>query len=320
MIEKTQNTPLVSICIPMYNVAEYIEETLRRVLEQSYENIEIIIVDDHSTDNSYRLAKKFQSEKVKLFKNERKGGNAARNFAFKLSQGTYVKFMDSDDYCSNDMIKKQLDRMLKEGTEDTLIHSPLKMFYPDSTMLAPPRTIDKDFIPGIELLVAIWKREGFNVPHCHLMHRNLVIKAGPWDEELIKNQDGEYFARVAAVADKSLAVKDVFAFWRQTNKGVSAQKSIKAHAAVLHSYDLIAQLLLKYQDTPFMRELCGKYIGFFVLENYPQVKAIFPELERILEKLRCKLALPNRKIVKLFSLCFGWKKGLIFLHKLKIIK
>ena len=180
-------TPLVSICIPMYNGSEYIEETLQRILKQSYENIEIVVVDDHSTDDSYALAKAFVSDKIKVYQNIKKGGNAARNYAFEMSNGDYIKFMDADDYCSDTMVEAQLKRMISDGTENTLIHSPLKMLYPDGSFFDPPRSIDKNYSPGIELLVAIWKREGFNIPHSHLMHRNLVVKAGGWDEGIIKN-------------------------------------------------------------------------------------------------------------------------------------
>ena len=320
MIESEKNSPLVSICIPMHNVAEYIEETLQKILKQTYKNIEVVIVDDHSTDNSYELVKKYYSNKVKLFKNVSKGGNAARNYAFKKSSGTYIKFLDADDYCSGDMIEKQLERILEDGTDETLIHSPLKMAYSNGTFFLPPRLIDIDFNPGIELLVAIWRREGFNVPHCHLMHRNLIIKAGEWDEKLLKNQDGEFFARIASVADKSLSVNHVYAFWRQTNKGVSAQKSLKSHSAVIHSYDLISQLLIKYDSSTSMRNICGKYIGFYVYENYPQIEKVFPEIEKLLIKINSKLQLPSRKLIKLFTFCFGWKTGLKFINRLKITK
>ena len=311
-------TPLVSICIPMYNVSEYIEETLHRILKQSYENIEIVIVDDHSTDGSYSLAKAYESDKVKVYQNIKKGGNAARNYAFEMSNGTYIKFMDADDYCSDTMVEEQLNRMIRDGTENTLIHSPLKMLDPDGSFFNPHRSIDKDYSPGIELLIAIWKREGFNIPHSHLMHRNLVKKVGGWDEEIIKNQDGEFFARVAAIADQALSIKNVFAIWRQTKKGVSTQTSLDAHSSVIDTYNVITELLIHYDDSSQMREICGKYIGGFVYENYPQIKSLMPKVYLLLKKMDSSLLLPNRSIIKLFSFCFGWEKGLIMIKKLKL--
>lgn len=315
-INKT--TPLVSICIPMYNVSDYIEETLQRILKQSYKNIEIIVVDDHSTDASYLLAKMFESDRLKVYKNGKKGGNAARNFAFEMSKGTYVKFMDADDYCSNSMVEEQLKRLIKDGTENTLIHSPLKMLHADGSFFDPPRVIDKDYSPGIELLVAIWKREGFNIPHSHLMHRNLVVKAGGWDEKVIKNQDGEFFARVAAVADHSLSVKNVFAIWRQTKKGVSEQTSLKANSSVIDTYRVITERLLQFNNSIEMRIICGKYIGGFVYENYPQIKNLLPEIDKLLKKIDSSLLLPNRKILKVLSPVFGWKRALILIKKYKL--
>lgn len=311
-------TPLVSICIPMYNVSEYIEETLQRILKQSYKNIEIIVIDDHSTDKSYALAIAFESDRLKVYKNRKKGGNAARNYAFEMAKGEYIKFMDADDYCSDTMVEEQVKRAVNEGTPNTLIHSPLRMLDPDGSFFDPPRTIDKNYIPGIELLVAIWKREGFNIPHSHLMHRNLVIKSGGWDESVVKNQDGEFFARVAAEADQSLSVNNVFAIWRQTKKGVSTQVSLAAHSSVIATYEVITEKLIQYKNSYEMRTICGKYIGGFVYENYPQIESLMPKIDHLLKKIETRLMLPNRKIIKLFTVCFGWKSGLILIKKLKL--
>jgi len=311
-------TPLVSICIPMYNVSEFIEETLQRILKQSYENIEIVVVDDHCTDNSYSLARGYESDKIRVYKNTKKGGNAARNYAFEKAKGEYIKFMDADDYCSDTMVEEQVKRAVYDGTPDTLVHSPLRMLDPDGSFFDPPRSIDKDYSPGIELLVAIWKREGFNIPHSHLMHRNLVIKAGGWDENIVKNQDGEFFARVATKADKSLSVNNVFAIWRQTKKGVSTQTSLAAHSSVIDTYEVITKRLIEYKNSQEMRTICGQYIGGFVYENYPQIKSLLPKIDILLKRIDSSLLLPNRKIIKMLRFIFGWKRALKLINKLKL--
>jgi glycosyltransferase involved in cell wall biosynthesis len=318
MLVASASNPLVSICIPMYNVSEYIEESLQRILKQSYKNIEIVVIDDHSTDESYSLAKAFESDSLRVYKNCKKGGNAARNYAFEKSKGSYIKFMDADDYCSDTMVEAQLNRIVNEGTEDTLIHSPLRMLDPDGSFFDPPRFIDKDYTPGIELLIAIWKGQGFNIPHSHLMHRNLVKKSGGWDEKMLKNQDGEFFARIAAIADQSLSVNDVFAVWRQTKKGVSTQTSLAAHSSVIDSYEVIAKRLINYDNSSEMRIICGQYIGGFVYENYPQIRSLMPKIDQLLKMIGSSLLLPNRKIVRLFRFCVGWKRALILIKNLKL--
>lgn len=84
------HNPLVSILIPLYNAEQYIEETITKALEQTYSNIELIIVDDHSTDNSLKIAQKYASEKVHIYCNPKKGGNSARNYAFEKCNGEYI--------------------------------------------------------------------------------------------------------------------------------------------------------------------------------------------------------------------------------------
>lgn len=312
------NLPLVSILIPLYNAEQYIEETITRALKQTYPNIELIIVDDHSTDNSLEIAQKHSSDKIHIYTNPNKGGNSARNYAFQMCNGEYIKFMDADDYCTDDMIEKQMERMLADGDKDTLIFSPVKMLYPDGRLFLPPREIDKDYVPGIELLIDIWRGKGWNCPHCHLLHRELFIKSGGWNETVIKNQDGEFFARVAAKASKSLSVKSVFAIWRQTGTGVSSQLSLATQKSILMTYKVITRLILEYDDCYNNRYDCAKYIGNFVYNNYPKMSPIMPQVYEILDYLEQPLILPGRRILKIMKAIIGWKNSLRIIHKYKL--
>lgn len=99
----------VSIIVPVYNVERYVEKCIRSILDQSYQNIEIIIVDDGSTDDSYNVCTNLQKEspdKIKLFKKENGGLSSARNFGLLQAQGEYISFVDSDDIVSQDFIEK----------------------------------------------------------------------------------------------------------------------------------------------------------------------------------------------------------------------
>lgn len=306
---------LVSILIPLYNAESYIEDAIACLLRQTYKNIELIIVDDHSTDNSLVLARKYEAERVHIFENPKKGGNSARNYAFQMSKGEYVKFMDADDFCTDNMIEKQLERMIKDGDNLSLVFSSVKMLYPDGHLFLPPREIDRDHTPGIELLIDIWRGKGWNCPHCHLMHRDLVAVSGGWDEKIIKNQDGEFFARVAACASKSLYVPDVYAVWRQTGIGVSTKKSLDAYASVIATYSIITNLILQYQNNSENRYCCAKYIGGFVYGSYPDIKLLMPQVYAILDKIKQPVILPKRRILMVLRLFFGWKLALNIIHK-----
>ena len=297
------NLPLVSICIPLYNAEHFIGDTIERCFTQSYKNIEIVVVDDHSTDN------------VHVYENPKKGGNAARNYAFQMSKGEYVKFLDADDYFSPSMLEKQMNRLQKEGTNNTVVFSPVRMLYEDGHWFNPPRSIDYDHEPGIELLLDIWRGKGWQCPHCHLMHRSLVEKAGLWDEAVIKNQDGEFFARIYNAADKALAVPDEYAVWRQFDSGVHAVKNLAAVKSALYTKLSIGKLILAYKDNEENRCLIGNSIGFFVYDNWTQVKFLLGDVENICKELSVNMQLPQRKVLKFLSAFVGWKKALDFIRK-----
>lgn len=94
-----QNNPLVSIIVPVYNVEQYLDECLNSIRQQTYENLEIIVIEDCSTDNSLNtLIKHLEDSRVKLIQHEKNSGlSAARNTGIDAAKGDYIIFVDSDD-------------------------------------------------------------------------------------------------------------------------------------------------------------------------------------------------------------------------------
>ncbi len=91
-------TPFFSVIIPLYNKADYIEETLQSVFAQTFEEYEIVIVDDGSTDDSVAVVKGLNHPKIKFFQQENKGAGAARNTAIASAKGKYLALLDADDF------------------------------------------------------------------------------------------------------------------------------------------------------------------------------------------------------------------------------
>jgi teichuronic acid biosynthesis glycosyltransferase TuaG len=112
-----KNTGLVSVIIPNYNSQKYITETINSILLQSYENIEVIIVDDFSTDQSLDIIKEFQLKdaRVRLFSLKKNSGRPAipRNYGIEKSKGKFIAFMDSDDIWHRDKLSTQLEVMAR---------------------------------------------------------------------------------------------------------------------------------------------------------------------------------------------------------------
>ena len=105
---------LVSIIMPSYNTAQYITETIQSVIDQTYHNWELIIVDDCSTDNTDIVVGKIKDPRIRYIKNEKNSGAAvSRNRALREANGRWVAFLDSDDLWESDFLEKQI-RFIKE--------------------------------------------------------------------------------------------------------------------------------------------------------------------------------------------------------------
>ena len=89
--------PYFSVCIPLFNKANFISETLRSVIDQDFSDFEIVIVDDGSTDDSAKKVAQFDDNRIKLIQQENQGASAARNRAIQESTGEYIAFLDADD-------------------------------------------------------------------------------------------------------------------------------------------------------------------------------------------------------------------------------
>jgi glycosyltransferase involved in cell wall biosynthesis len=111
--------PIVSVVIPCYNAAQYIDRCLESVLSQDYTKIEIIVVDDGSLDSSRDIIKKYLG--VTLISQQNRGACAARNNGLSLSNGKYIKFLDSDDYLEPNILKKQI-AIAESVDENTIVY------------------------------------------------------------------------------------------------------------------------------------------------------------------------------------------------------
>lgn len=107
---------LVSIIMPSYNTANYIEESIQSVINQTYQNWELIIVDDCSTDNTDTVVKKIQDVRIKYLKNTKNSGAAiSRNRALREAKGRWIAFLDSDDLWESKKLEKQIHFMKKNN-------------------------------------------------------------------------------------------------------------------------------------------------------------------------------------------------------------
>ena len=240
--------PLVSIIIPTYNRAHFLGETLDSVLNQTYENWECIVIDDGSIDYTENLME-FYCDRDKRFQyfqrptNIQKGSNVCRNYGFDKSLGKYIQFLDSDDLISGNKLEEQV-KLLEENNSKTISISPWAAFTKcrsDNIVKNDPRIFKASQTP-IEFFNGLGEYNFFLLPHCYLVNREQVRKAGLWNEYLSINQDAEFFSRVLLLHEKIVCSKDTLAFYRRSRQITTStySSSAKAHDVIL-SWKLIEQ-------------------------------------------------------------------------------
>lgn len=116
-MEEGSRPILISVIVPIYNIVEYLPRCVNSIRRQTYRNLEIILVDDGSTDNSGALAEKMalEDKRIRVFHKENGGSSSARNLGLSKASGDYIGFVDSDDYIEPEMYERLLAAMLEEN-------------------------------------------------------------------------------------------------------------------------------------------------------------------------------------------------------------
>jgi glycosyltransferase involved in cell wall biosynthesis len=183
---------LVSIIIPCYNAERWLSHAILSCLEQTYRPIEIVVIDDGSTDGSLDIIKSY--DKVITWETgPNRGGNAARNRGFALSKGEYIQFLDADDYLLPEKIARQV-AFLEETGADVVYGDWRHQFYkPDGTWF-----LGKVVVTGMkhDILAALLS-PWWVAPLALLWRRQAVRQAGGWDEDLRAGQDKDILLSAA---------------------------------------------------------------------------------------------------------------------------
>jgi glycosyltransferase involved in cell wall biosynthesis len=187
--------PLVSVIIPSYNGEKYIAETIQSALFQTYRNLEIIVVDDGSTDGQNVLVKKLceQHNNLMLLCQKNQGVSAARNNGFNHSKGEYMAFLDADDVWLPENLQLKLNKF--QNSDFGLVHS-------DAFLINENSELIHGVLCGKEgaLLDGLLAMKGTEVPgpSSILIKREVVNEVGLFDINLSTAADRDFFIRVAS--------------------------------------------------------------------------------------------------------------------------
>ncbi len=182
---------LVSVIIPLYNQKDFVGEAIESILNQSYSDIEIIVVNDGSTDNPSEVLDKYQKY-IKLINQENKGLAAARNAGIQNSSGKYIQLLDADDFLVKDKIKLQLE--FNEARSSDVSYCEISS-YDNSTGSSSPRNVGevKDMFSH---LFNFWCPYPIPV-HSLLIKKDIFKRFGFFEEDLKAIEDRHFFSKLA---------------------------------------------------------------------------------------------------------------------------
>jgi len=222
------NEPLVTVTTNLYNYERFIEDCVRSVLNQTYTNFEFIIVDDCSTDNSYKIIKNFKDKRIKIISlNKNRGIGYAKNIGIIASKGEYIATLDADDM----LTKESLELRVK-----AIIEYKVPFVYANAIWFKG-MTLDEVYkLKSIKLSDKKWPRRhnSKNIYNIHaqtvLTSREVYKKYGLYDEDLQCKVDREMWLRLFGKKGKdkpriqSFYLKKIVAYYRWHSKQISKKR------------------------------------------------------------------------------------------------
>jgi len=241
-------TPLVSIVIPCFNREQYISDAIDSCLRQSYKNIEIIVVDDGSTDDSVRFIKTKYQNNLKLIVQKNKGSASARNTGLYACRGQFIIFLDSDDWLSDDLVEAHV-KTINKWQDVEICCSDSVAIQSDGTMSELNKSLWPT-LPSNPVSLFLLKPPPF--PACEMYRKSSLLRHGGFDEDMKAFTDSGVRLKIILSGGLVIRTEGGFAVYRPVENSIT-RNSLNIHN---HAIKLVKILLASdYAQTPKIRTL-----------------------------------------------------------------
>ena len=302
---------MISIIITAYNAEKTIERCLNSILENKYDDYEIIIVNDGSTDKTEDIINLFASDKIKYFQKENTGVASSRNFGLEKASGDYITFVDSDDYVSNNFFKG-LEKYFKDGIEiikrkayivDEKNNTKTKIKGPEFEETTGEKAFNMLCFNDI-YLDTLWS---------YVIKKSLIKENGFKFETNHFHEDFGLLPLLILKARSMVSVNDYVYYYVQSDNSIMREKNYnktikKANDAIYH-YDNILKEVQNYNLDKKTKENVKIYCTNSILLKVKELKG--KEKEEYIKKLRKRKIYKNIKIRNIKQLI---KKILLFIN------
>ncbi len=251
---------LASVIIPCYNAEHWLKEAIDSCLAQTYLLIEVIVINDGSTDGSAEIIESYGSRIISE-SGPNRGGNYARNRGFELSKGYYIQYLDADDYLKPEKIERQvlyLEKIDADGVYGDWQH---QHHLPNGKVVLGGIEVSGEQTDLLRSLLSGW----WVSPACLLFRRSTVEATEGWDETLTTGQDKDFFLSIVMGGADIRYQPGCYAVYRRygnvTVSTLSKERHLVNHIKILEKYEL--RLADRNRLTPVYREAIAQ--SFFLI-------------------------------------------------------
>ncbi len=210
----------VSIVIPAYNLATLLPRAVESALNQTYQEVEVVVVDDGSTDETEQVVQPYLKDpRFHYLKQENRGLPAARNRGFREATGEYVNFLDSDDYLHPEMIGKTA-RILDADDGLAMVYCDMVWVLPDGKECRAYSVGERRKILDGDIFQSLLQHGWFPV-HCALIRRSAVEAAGGFDESLPFHEDYDLWLRIVGSGGQARYLDERLAYYQKRSGSMS---------------------------------------------------------------------------------------------------
>jgi glycosyltransferase involved in cell wall biosynthesis len=299
----------VSVVIPCYNADRFLQETVESVLVQDYPDIEILLVDDGSTDGTAKLIRSFGS-KVRAEFGPNRGPSAARNRGTALATGSFIQYLDADDLLLPGAEKRRVDALAASGAD--VAYSDWQRLEEQSDGIFSPcdvvsRTIE-DVHPDPE--IAIFS-DFWAPPAALLYRRSIVERIGSWNESLPVIQDARFLLDAALRGARFVHVSEVGAYYRvHQGPSVSRKDPVCFIRDCLRNATQVEEWFCAHGGlTPDRRRAVQRAYEFVARGSFEHDVEIFDQACAALERIQPGYCPDRGFALPLLSRLFGYRRA-----------
>jgi glycosyltransferase involved in cell wall biosynthesis len=276
---------LVSVIVPAFNAEAWIAEAVKSVLAQTWLQIQVVVVDDGSQDQTANVVRSISDPRATLIRQNNCGAAAARNRGLAEAKGDFIQFLDADDLISEQKLEKQIEA-LQQAPVGSIASCAWSRFAADpGSAVVRPEPVWEVSDP-VAWLVSSLTGGGMMHSGAWLTPRAVIGAAGPWEESLSLHDDGEFFTRVLLKAARNVFVPGAMVSYREVSGSLSRQRNRKAIESALAVCRSRHHHLLAVRDDRLVRRALATQYAQFAYEFAVMAPDLSSEALRKMQGLR----------------------------------